>query len=280
MDIRHTPFASVSPYSVFQFAKAFKCRMLEHRKDICIDDQEDLAVDINSFAIIQHSLFTYKGKKGPFDKFETEKKVDDGIIKCAFPVDILASGDFSIILNLDEECLDYEKFLKIACVVLNKMKFIGGVLVSLDVGSLCHDEKELKEYLRTMPSLGMFYVLDHDVAANKVEKHQMSPAESIFWSTSVVYSRDNTKPKKPLNNPKPGFRFPSLIGYQLLEHPKYREGTRCQTRKHAYAEPIFSVINRVWTAKYLQSQNTLSELGMLWHRKCDAETMSIYVQSS
>lgn len=285
INIMHTPFASVSPYSIYQFIKAFKCRMMEDASYICEEDSEGVSINIDGFAVIQHSLFVYKGKKGPFTSLSygqadvvSDKKIDDAIIAGSLPIELLASGEFTIVLDLDLEDIDYYNFIKQAKIKLNKMKFIGGVLSSLEINTLFHNEDSLKEYLRSNIGYGMFYVSDNKSTRNRMENDNMSPAEAIIWSTYPIYS-DDKKLKRLLNDPLPGFRFPSLVGYQLLEKPKYREGTRSDNRKHAYAEPIYSVVNRMWTTTYIHSNKTLSDLGFLWRRKEHASSLSVYVES-
>lgn len=275
INVTHTPVWSVSPYSICSFLRAFQ----ERANNRCGSG----IFSVEGFSVIQHSLQGYSGMlsgAGVEIKYKkhlvTEKTVDMHAIHHRIPYKLLASGMFTLIVSADFEApdeLDPAEFKKNASITLQQMKFLGGTIARQQLFGPFSTEKEAKAHLQCNGCNGLLYQLN-DEALQEYLRKGCSPAEALLWATQRILDQ---KTKKLAS--KPGSNFASLIGYQLLETPRKREGTRDSSHRHAYAEPVFSVIKRVPARPCLEKEASLQEQGLVWQKEFNAETNTLYVHN-
>ena len=268
INVAQPPVWSVSPYSVSSFLRAFQQRMNE------TDSRHEFFME--GFSVIQHSLQGYPGMlSGAGMEPTTRAKVDKHAINHGFPYKLLASGHFTFIAEVDAEVdLDNSKLKQDARKVLQNMKFLGGVITQSRFKGPFTTENILRKEMGKNIGSGLLYKLN-DRCLNGLIENGKTPAEALLWATQPMAQRED--PKKMVN--KPGTSFASLIGYQLLEDPKTRSGVRGSAHKHAYAEPVFSVVKRIPASRYFKGQSSLHDLGVLWQKTFDAKTNTLYVHT-
>jgi len=273
INVTHTPAWSVSPYSISSFLHAFQ----EKTNSRCGADK----FFVEGFSVIQQSLQGYSGMlsgAGVEIKYKkhmvTDKTVDAHAINHRIPYKLLASGAFALIIEADFpdiDVLDPAEFKKTASNTLQQMKFLDGTIFRQHLSGPFSTETEVKKHLQDNGCSGLMYQLN-DEALQDYVRQGCSPAEALLWSTQTIIDRDNRKLAS-----RPGSNFASLIGYQLLEAPRKREGTRDSSHRHAYAEPVFSVIKRVPAGHGLGSEESLRDQGLVWQKRFHAETNTLYV---
>ena len=276
INVAQTPVWSVSPYSISNFLRAFQ------EKTNAYTDQANEFV-VNSFAVIQHSLQSYSGMlsgAGVESEYKksmvSSKNVDEHAIFHRFPYKLLASGHFSLIAEtefIEGDVFEHSAFREAARLVLQNMKFLGGQITHQELAGPLDSELKLKELLKEQNYSGLLYRLNNERLQSFLDQGY-SPAEALLWSTQPLM--DSTG-KEVVN--KPGSNFPSLIGYQLLEHPGKRSGTREANHRHAYAEPVFSVIDRVPVRQYLHNSSGLRDWSLLWEKRFDSRSNTLYVSN-
>ena len=251
INVAQTPVWSVSPYSVYNFLRAF-----QERINRTSDESNEFY--INAYSVIQHSLqgndgmLSGAGVESEYKKsFVTNKNVDEHAINHRFPYKLLASGHFSFVVEVEfvqSDILVETVFRRASSIILQNMKFLGGIITRSRLEGPLDSELKLKDFLKENNYSGLLYRLNDEKLQSFINDGN-SPGEALLWSTQPLMDATG---KEVVN--KPGSNFPSLIGYQLLEYPKARLGTRANGHRHAYADPVFSVISRVPVRQYLKSK--------------------------
>ena len=269
INVAQPPVWSVSPYSVSSFLRAFQQRVNE------ADQRHEFFVE--GFSVIQHSLQGYSGMlSGAGMEPTTKGNVDKHAINHGFPYKLLASGRFTFIAEVEftEVNIDDSRLKQDARKVLQNMKFLGGGITQSRFKGPFTTENGLRKEMGKNIGSGLLYKLD-DRCLKGLIQNDKSPAEALLWATQPMAHRGDTK--KMIN--KPGANFASLIGYQLLEAPKNRSGVRESAHKHAFAEPVFSVIERTPVTRYFKGKSSLHDLGVLWQKTFDAKSNTLYVHT-
>ena len=287
MNVTNTPFGSISPFSQSSFLKRFELDVNSLAEDIYDDDLDDFKFQVNSFAIIEHDfmindtfyMYNYYEDWNNKDKSFKNKKVavKNTIASSAIVSELTANGNFTLILKVDIEGYDKNALYYAILLILHRLKFVGGNVRSVYLDKfnfIKSEEAEVKEYLKNLKRYGYFYKLDDKHLKTYMESAS-SVGEAIIWSCQPITK--NTTNHYLVN--KPGFRFPTIVGYQLLETPKIRRGVRNNNNKHAFAEPVYSIVDRKPMGKFINSSKSLEDLGFMWQKHFDNETQTFYVQS-
>lgn len=275
INVAHTPVWSVPPYSVCSFLRAFQERMNSRCKSN--------RFYVEGFSVAQHGLQGHGGMLAGAGvqvmhkrAMVTEKNVDNHALYHRLPYKLLASGRFTIIAEVefeDEIYMDESALEKDALAVLSGLKFLGGIITDRRFAGPFSTEHELKKHLDQTAAPGLLYKSNDKALQDQLQKGY-SPAEALLRSTHLIIDRNT---EKPVNSP--GLNFASLVGYQLLENPAERSGLRYGHHKHAYAEPVFSVIERVPLSRYTRNGKSLEDMEVLWRKKFDKESNTLYVSN-
>jgi hypothetical protein len=271
--------------SVSQFLDALERRM----RNVCDEEIEEL--DFGRFLIGVSRFSVARGQtSGAGMEMTTTRKADQHATRHKSPYLLRGSADIVLVVDCEVEIEDEEGedtiLQKEMTTVIHQMKFLGGHITDLNIEVF--DIGEFKEKARKKIAgkrKCYFYRLRDELLQRYLAEYG-NPVRAVMEASRPVYHKDAETAnnmdeesagsrKRPTRN-EPGFLFLSSIGYQLLEQPKQRRNTRFSW-PHAFAEPIFSLIELIPASKAMKVTEKGEMADLYWQKKYDRNSLSYFV---
>lgn len=270
INVSQPPACSVSPYSISNFLHAFQERMNERNRE------NEFVVD--GYAVIQQSLRSHDGMlTGAGVEPTTKASVNKHAINHQAPAKLVADVGFTMIVDVEFTGWsdpDTDRLKDDARKILYNMKFLGGIITRAFFDGPIQNEAGLKGVLEEKGCMEGLIYKPNDERLQQLLRGGCSPGEALIRATQAVMDR---KTDKLLN--RRGLNFATMIGYQLLEDPAERKGTRDSSRRHAFAEPVFSVVDRIPAGRYIKSPKSLHDLEIVFKKQFDSASNTIFVSN-
>lgn len=183
-----------------------------------------------------------------------------------------------LLLNIESDELLRENTIREA---LLGLRLAGGVIqapagqqgISIKIYQPGADLSSEQQAMRALPSY--FYVLED--AGHLIKAAHQQNQQHVFdiltaplrrWAGSEnesEHKQNLSLPPRPAWLPAQGVYRPMAVGYQLLETPQQRRGSR-DDRLHAFAEPVFSLVRFRTVASARKTHNPETDGSYFWQQ--------------
>ncbi|MDH5231664.1 MAG: hypothetical protein OEZ58_18565 [Gammaproteobacteria bacterium] len=245
-----------------------------YRLSLTISQFLPLLIDYQVYqGMTKNPLSTCKGNGG--------KPAEKDLINPPIIPEIKGKVEFSLIMKVNSNST-IENIQSMLCKILDVARFAGGHIFHYGAPCTYANLEELLQQLTTHPF--SWAISDRsDLLSTKDEKgkmYQLIEAVAMFHS-----EEDNTYHRK-----QKGWIFAMPNGYQMLEAPTQRPGTRPnqdgEYYNHAFCEPTHTLaelvpISRLYQrAKAGQTDHEIKQMKVFWKQVSDVENRRVMITTN